>query len=300
MKTTLGNYLTQANKDFPIDAETFDYIQQNLALLSVLGNIAGDRAILSGCEPEQNGTRRKEGYVFVRTKDFPDGEILYWEGGVVASGMYLKKENVSVSAQGYAFPQAYVVRSLAPGIGEENYRWEEFATIKPVSELDAYNRKQDAEIAELSPLPLGIVQMWAGNVAKIPLDKYRLCDGSALTVAEYPELYAVLGNLHGGTPGSTFCLPDLRGQFIVGYHASDTDYNAIARKGGQKTHILTVEEMPSHTHGLFLQPSGTRFTGGGRANELNSGDGATKAAGGGKAHENRPPYYTLAYIMRVR
>jgi len=185
MKTTLGNYLTQANKDFPIDAETFDYIQQNLALLSVLGNIAGDRAVLSGCEPEQNGTRRKEGYVFVRTKDFPDGEILYWEGGAIASGMYLKKENVSVSAQGYAFPQAYVVRSLAPGIGEENYRWEEFATIRPVSELDAYNRKQDAEIAELSPLPLGIVQMWAGNVAKIPLDKYRLCDGSALTVEEY-------------------------------------------------------------------------------------------------------------------
>ena len=120
-----------------------------LAAEDVLGNIAGDRAVLSGCEPEQNGTRRKEGYVFVRTKDFPDGEILYWEGGAIASGMYLKKENVSVSAQGYAFPQAYVVRSLAPGIGEENYRWEEFATIRPVSELDAYNRKQDAEIAEL-------------------------------------------------------------------------------------------------------------------------------------------------------
>ena len=96
MKTTLGNYLTQANKDFPIDAETFDYIQQNLALLSVLGNIAGDRAILSGCEPEQNGARRKEGYVFVRTKDFPDGEILYWEGGAIASGMYLKKVGTGV------------------------------------------------------------------------------------------------------------------------------------------------------------------------------------------------------------
>lgn len=26
----------------------------------------------------------------------------------------------------------------------------------------------------------------------------------------------------------------------------------------------------------------------------------TEAAGGGGAHENRPPYYVLAYVMRVR
>jgi len=142
--------------------------------------------------------------------------------------------------------------------------------------------------------------MWAGNIGKIPTDRYRLCDGSTLPAEEYPELYAVLGNLHGGVSGSTFCLPDLRGRFIVGYNPNDNDYNAIARSGGEKTHALTVEEMPSHTHGLFLQHSGTRFTGGGKANELNSGDGKTDATGGGKAHENRPPYYTLAYIMRIK
>ena len=80
-----------------------------------------------GCEPEQNNSSRRAGYVFLRTKDFPEGEILYWEGGAVSAGMYLKQEAVPVTAQGYAYPQAYTTRSLAPGVGAENYRWEDFS-----------------------------------------------------------------------------------------------------------------------------------------------------------------------------
>ena len=77
MKTTLGNFLTQPNNDFPVDAETFDTLQQNQAILAVLGNIAGDKAVLLGCEPEQGGSARQPGYVFLRTREFPEGEILY-------------------------------------------------------------------------------------------------------------------------------------------------------------------------------------------------------------------------------
>lgn len=300
MKQVHGRYLLQPNKDFPLDCETFDALQTNMHIISILGNIAGDKAILLGCEPEEGGTRRAAGYVFLRTQAHPEGEVLCWEGGNVAGGMYLKEEVTGVTAQGYEYPQAYVTRSLAPGIGSENYDWGSFKTLKTPVQLDEDNQALGDQIARLETVPLGVVQMWAGNVGKIPTDRYRLCDGSTLPVEEYPELYAVLGNLHGGVSGSTFCLPDLRGRFIVGYNPNDNDYNAIARSGGEKTHALTVEEMPSHTHGLFLQNSGTRFTGGGKANELNSGDGKTDATGGGKAHENRPPYYTLAYIMRIK
>lgn len=35
----------------------------------------------------------------------------------------------------------------------------------------------------------------------------QACDGQILSVAEYPELYAVIGNAFGGTAGSTFALP---------------------------------------------------------------------------------------------
>ena len=69
MKQTIGRFLLQPNKNFPVDCETLEALQTNIALLQVLGNLAGDKAVLLGCEPEQNGTRRKAGYVFLKTKD---------------------------------------------------------------------------------------------------------------------------------------------------------------------------------------------------------------------------------------
>lgn len=315
MRTTLGNFLTQPNNDFPIDAETFDCIQRNQAILAVLGNIAGDKAILWGCEPERNNTIRRAGYVFIRTKDFPEGEILYWEGGSVSSGIYLKKETVSVTAQGYEFPQAYTSRSLAPGIGEENYRWDEF-TAASIPALKAEIVRQQTEIATLTPPPLGVVQIWAG--AKVPAN-YELCDGRELKITDYPELYAALGTRfnrsydYNGKQYSTtsgyFRLPDLRGRFIVGYNVSDADYGSYGKVGGEKKHILSVNELPAHSHGQNLWAGASDdWKGGGHHSWPNATSyhnsttpfGKTDNTGSGGAHENRPPYYTLAYIMRLK
>ncbi|MEZ3475331.1 MAG: tail fiber protein [Alistipes sp.] len=316
MKSTLGNYLTQSNKDFPVDAETFDYIQRNQAMLAVLGNIAGDKAILLGCEPEQNNTSRREGYVFIRTKEFPEGEILYWEGGSVAAGMYLKKEPVQVTAQGYEFPQAYTIRSLAPGIGEENYSWADMKSVLTLPELERRNMAQQEQLSGFALPPLGIVQIWAGT--KVP-ENYELCDGRELKTSDYPELYAAIGTRFNrsydcngkqySTTSGYFRLPDLRGRFLVGYNVSDADYNTYGKVGGEKTHRLTESEIPAHTHGQNLWagasddwksgghhswPNATTF------HDRTTPFGKTDSTGGGNAHENRPPYYALAYIMRLK
>ena len=52
MKQTVGRFLLQPNKNFPVDCETLDALQTNIALLQVLGNLAGDKTILLGCEEE--------------------------------------------------------------------------------------------------------------------------------------------------------------------------------------------------------------------------------------------------------
>lgn len=326
MKATLGNYLTQANKDFPVDAETFDYIQQNIAMLFVLGNIVGDKTILKGCEPEQNNTRRRAGYVFLRTKDFPDGEIIYWEGGNVSGGMYVDQRIIPVTAQGYDFPQAYTVRSLQPGVGSENYSWADFKTFMTPRQLAEYDARQDAEIAKLAPPPLGVVQIWAG---KTPPENYELCEGQQLKITDYPELYAALGSTFNNgydcngkrlsTTSGYFRLPDLRGRFLVGYNVNDADYNGYGDVGGEKTHKLTTGEMPSHSHNVkdYYYPErhstgaysgaeliGWNLTGSGDTdndnNYMHYRNHNSDSAGSGYAHENRPPYYTLAYIMRVK
>lgn len=329
MKRTLGNFLTQANQDFPLDCETFGYLQDSMSLIAVLGNMAGNKVILSGCELEQSNTQRRAGYVFLKTVDYPNGEVIYWEGGRISSGMYVKVESISVQAQGFEYSQAYSMRSLAAGIGTENYSWNDFKNISTLLQLKDYQATQDAKIAALSPPPVGIIQMWGGATTPSALpENYALCDGTALSITAYPELYKAIGKLHTptGTASDKFCLPDLRARFVVGFTSGDADYNTIAKKGGAKTVALASTEMPPHVHSFkdyyFAESysngrvltgvdyiSATGFSGSGKSDtdnkylyyythNTNSTGGQTTTST--KAHENRPPYYTLAYIMRIK
>ena len=146
----------QPNKDFPADCEMLDYLQTNAHVVSIIGNIAGNKAVLLGCDPMDNGARRAEGYVFLHTREHPEVEVLYWEGGAIGSGMYLKQEVISVQAQGYDYPQAYVRRSLAPGVGDENYRWEDFREAQSLPTLDEELAALRKTLADMKPSPLEI------------------------------------------------------------------------------------------------------------------------------------------------
>src|SRR6056297_1655110 len=154
-------------------------------------------------------------------------------------------------------------------------------------------------------LPKGAIIMWSGTS---PPDGWALCDG---------------------TNG-----PDLRGRFIVGYENrstipahSDNNYKTIESTGGEKNHTLTIDEMPSRNHNgatggakaiLSLQVEGMG-SGTDHGHELDQADnnptsGYTNdsdiisqsshthtiaSQGGGSAHENRPPYYVLAFIIKL-
>lgn len=340
MKTVIANFLQQPNRDFPLDCETMDAMQMNTALVAVLGNIAGDKSVLTGCRPDEAGTSVGEGYVFVKTKDSPDGEVLYFEGGSVATGVYVRTEDIGVEAQGYSYPKAYVRRTLAAGLGTESFRWEDFKYIKTNAELEKLiaelRKKHEEDLQRLAPSPLGCVQMWAGK--NVP-DNYVLCDGRQLKTEDYPELSAVLDGAFNtaksasGVPYRTseryFRVPDLRGRFVIGQDETDEEYNVQGNTGGEKMHKLTTEELPAHRH-IFtddgfasdsdfpimaeLKDEGVVEAGKSfKPSRSSSSVQETSASGGGKGcayltgytglggkHENRPPYYVLAYIMRVK
>ncbi|MCD8177989.1 MAG: hypothetical protein LUE98_11415 [Tannerellaceae bacterium] len=135
MKTTIGNFLNQEQSSFPHDCELYAGIQENMFLVAILGNIAGDKVILYGCEPFEDGTKRNPGYVFLRTHDHPEGEVLFWEGDSVSRGMYLCKQAVAVSVEEKEYPEAYTERTLRPGIGEEMYKWSDFRDLTNVMDL---------------------------------------------------------------------------------------------------------------------------------------------------------------------
>ena len=146
-------------------------------------------------------------------------------------------------------------------------------------------------------VPSGGIIMWSGAIGSVP-SGWSLCNGA------------------NGTP-------DLRNRFVVG---AGSTY-AVGLTGGADTVTLTVTQMPAHNHGGTTgndspdhshttnlkrdQASGTSgnavFGDENRDGTQNVASGGASVRhthsisnqGGNEAHENRPPYYALAYIMKL-
>ena len=174
----------------------------------------------------------------------------------------------------------------------------------------------DEHLADDMHIPKGLISMWSGSIEAIPTG-WALCNGE------------------NGTP-------DLRDRFIVG---AGGDYS-VGDIGGEASHTLTIDEMPSHNHYGSTKSnthshSGSTSTNGShthdyitphlsigviKGDEAYSRGGSThydtpangshshtfttnsdthshtvtiNSTGGGLAHENRPPYYSLAFIMKL-
>ena len=67
--------------------------------------------------------------------------------------------------------------------------------------------------------------------------------------------------------------------------------------GGEATHTLTIDEIPSHTHQVKISAD-TGWNSIGKSGGTESTNGASYPTGGGQAHNNMPPY--LAVYMWKR
>ncbi|WP_151946586.1 phage tail protein [Aliarcobacter butzleri] len=63
---------------------------------------------------------------------------------------------------------------------------------------------------------IGSIETFAGVAAKIP-EGYLLCNGQEVSRTTYKDLFDVIGTTYGSTTGTTFKVPDLRGEFIRGF-----------------------------------------------------------------------------------
>ncbi len=130
----------------------------------------------------------------------------------------------------------------------------------------------------------GMITMWSGTIETIP-PGWALCDGSNNT-------------------------PDLRGRFVLGLgQGSGLTNRNLNDIGGTETHQLTINEMPSHNHETNPQFLAANGCGPGREpyGGLDGNRGLwhqscplpLNSQGGNAPHNNMPPYYVLAYIMKV-
>lgn len=92
---------------------------------------------------------------------------------------------------------------------------------------------------------------------------WLMCDGRALSNADYPDLYEVIGTTFGSDDEGTFKLPDMRGRVMgcAGQGDGLTD-RVFGTMLGAETHTLNSNEMPSHTHSATSSNAGGHNHGG--------------------------------------
>lgn len=157
-------------------------------------------------------------------------------------------------------------------------------------------------------IPAGIVSAYGGGQAP---EGWLICDGSAVSRTTYSKLFSAIGINYGGGDGTTtFNLPDLKGKVIVGIDSQDEDFDTAGKTGGEKTHTLTVDEIPSHNHNehpeTWMNRNGSRFiltdTSGSWINTVSVGGRSrnwpTDSTGGGQAHNIVQPYTVVNYIIK--
>jgi|SRR5690242_12607501 len=247
------------NGGFPLDQDALDFLQNNFK--APLNAIAQ----LFGDKSILYGVEVVGGNVTPGWISY-NGELILFQGGAVGAQVVITETPTQITFEDGAQHDAYFVKVAKCGaLGDFPF--------------------SDLKVAGI--VPKGLISMWSGAIIDIPRG-WALCDGT------------------NGTP-------NLSGKFIVGYDATDEDYNAPGKTGGAKSVILTKAQLPAF--GLkILNPFGgtdpyyvNDTSGGGTKNSLkgdnDNGGGSgyitTENLGSSQGHENRPPYYTLAYIIKL-
>lgn len=93
------------------------------------------------------------------------------------------------------------------------------------------------------------------------------------------------------------------GKTLVGVDTSDADFNTVQKTGGEKTHTLTIDEMPSHNHDKLKLRWSTNTGANAVYGSNGSGSGSeydTQAyQGGDQPHNNLQPYITAYFWLRT-
>ena len=160
---------------------------------------------------------------------------------------------------------------------------------------------EDTRIGIGSSAPVGATIPFAGTTAPAG---WLIADGSAVSRTTYSTLFAHIGTAWGVGDGSTtFNLPNLKGRTPVGYDASQSEFNAVGKTGGAKTHTLITGELPSHNHPMQVSGAINNIGGGSGSQRVLQTDSGlfldTNNRGSDQAHNNLQPFAALNFIIKA-
>lgn len=279
--TTVTNSVTGATTTKVTSAtlkKQYDYVAV-MGLVSVIDN--GTCTINGRCMPNDNGTAvpspNNMGYQVIDRIDSTHILIAVEPGADML--VRIKECVTELQSDMSEYKLSYTgekVNELLQAVDEKQSRWD-------------------------SVSQAGIILAYAGASAP---SGYLLCNGRAVSRTTYAALFAVIGTTYGSGDGSnTFNLPDLRGRVAVGEGQPTSEPYEFHRgdKGGECTHTLTVNEIPSHDHKFkdwWTLAAGTQRRCVVYQDSVNQLSGDSVApTGGGQAHNNVQPFGVVNYII---
>lgn len=153
---------------------------------------------------------------------------------------------------------------------------------------------------------------WQKLITQKQLDDYSANKSVDTRLAQIENMYGIgaiyisINNVNPSTwmTGTTWVAFG-KGRTLVGVDTAQTEFDTVEETGGEKTHTLTLNEMPSHDHyqqGIsspgsqaFKIASGTTY---GLYSETED-KVKTEAVGGGSGHNNLQPYITVYMWKRT-
>lgn len=192
---------------------------------------------------------------------FVDGELLEFRGGALQANVIIREETIDIEFEDGQFKPVYRKRWATFGTGVGSTPWANFKRVYPLT----------------SALFVDEIRMFAGDLESLPLG-WHFCDGTNNT-------------------------EDLRGRFIVGKNPNDIEYDTVGKIGGLKEVSLTLGQLPSHRFPFKVREDGYGSGDGPSLVKNSAGNDEgqrtfyTESQGNNEKHENRPPYYALAFIQ---
>ena len=160
---------------------------------------------------------------------------------------------------------------------------------------------------------IGFIQWWfAGNYEP---ENWACCQGQLMSISQNSPLFAILGTTYGGDGLVNFALPDFRGRVAVGAGQGPGLSNyPLGQKGGSERTVITVDNLPPHTHSLngnstagkFEAPAGKLLANTGNIDKKEYTTPGTMVTmqpraiapnGGNQPFDNRQPYLGMRFII---
>jgi microcystin-dependent protein len=152
---------------------------------------------------------------------------------------------------------------------------------------------------------IGEIRIFAGTFDP---QGWEFCDGVPRLIADFPDLYTLIGSEFGGDGITTFATPDLRGRAPM--HAGN-DF-VLGESGGAEQVTLTTVQLPVHSHpytaatnpASVASPSGTLNAESSQINMFIADDpgvalapNALSPIGGSQPHDNMQPFLAMNFII---